>query len=294
MSEPMRADAEFVVERLVERALGSIETYFSIPHVLAELLRLIDAPDTTADQLAHTIETDPSLTLRLLRVVNSAAFSFSRTVTSVREAIVLLGFNEVKTICIARALKAQVMARRTDEVIIPRMKFWHHSVAAAVYAKLLARHGGADSGTAYVGGLIHDIGWVAIELALPEATRRVVDAAEGGRDWPENQELRLLGFTHGDAGAWLIKKWGLPDLLGYATKYHHHPEDAAHHRKEVGTVHLADAMASMCFPFFADHLIPQEPEPEAWEALGLSEETRETVTAEFSESMARMGEILRL
>jgi putative nucleotidyltransferase with HDIG domain len=294
VAEADKASAEFVVDRLVERALGSIEAYFGIPHVLAELLRLIDAPDTSADELAQMIETDPSLTLRLLRVVNSAAFSFSRTITSVREAIILLGFNEVKYICISRALKAQVMRSRSDNVIIPRKRFWHHSVATAVFAKLLAKHAGLDPGTSYVGGLIHDIGWVAIELALPEATRRVLDAAEKGRTWPENHEIRLLGFTHADAGAWLMKKWDLPELLQYIVLVHHHPEEARHDQRHAWVVHLADAMATVCFPFFSDHLMPEEPEETAWKALGLSEDVRENVVAEFSESMARMGEILRL
>ena len=294
MPETSKAGPDFVVERLVERALGTIETYFNIPHVLARLLRLIDDPDTTADDLARTIETDPSLTVSLLRIANSPAFYFSQTITSVREAIVLLGFNEVKYVCIARALKNQVMQQRSSAVVISRKKFWHHSVATAVFAKLLSRHGGLDPGTAYVGGLIHDIGWVAIELALPEATRRVLDAAEKERVWPEGIEIDTLGFSHADAGAWLIRKWDLPELLQYTTLLHHHPEEASRHHRQVLVAHLADSMASMCFPFFSDHLIPEPPAESAWKTLGISEETREQVTAEFSEAMDRMGEVLRL
>ena len=285
---------EAIVEQLVERALGSIEDYFSIPHVLAELLRMVDEPNTTADDLAQTIETDPSLTLRLLRVVNSSAFSFGKTITSVREAIILLGFNEVKYICIARALKTQVLKQRTDAVVIPRMKFWHHSVATAVFARLLSKYGGLEVGTAYVGGLIHDIGWVAIELALPEATRRIIETAEKEGTWREIVEIDLLGFSHSDAGAWLMKRWGLPELLQDTTLHHHHPEEAEHDQREVWAVHLADAMATLCFPFFSDHLIPKEPSESAWEALGLSGAVREVVYTEFSESMAKMGEVLRL
>jgi putative nucleotidyltransferase with HDIG domain len=230
----------------------------------------------------------------LLRIANSPAFYFSQTITSVREAIVLLGFNEVKYVCIARALKNQVMKQRSGAVVIPRKKFWHHSVATAVFAKLLSRHGGLDPGTAYVGGLIHDIGWVAIELALPEATRRVFDAAEKERVWPEGIEIDTLGFSHADAGAWLIRKWDLPELLQYTTLLHHHPEEASRHHRQVLVAHLADAMASMCFPFLSDHLIPEPPAESAWKTLGISEEIREQVTAEFSEAMDRMGEILRL
>ncbi len=294
MPEPERAGPEFVVEQLVEQALGSIEEYFSIPHVLAELLRLVDDPNTSAEELSRMIEADPSLTIRVLRVVNSPAFGFRKTVTSVREATILLGFNEVKHICITRALKSRLLATRGQDVIIPREKFWHHSVATAVFAKLLSKYGGVDVGTAYVSGLLHDIGWVAIELALPEATRRILDIAEREGTWNEDVELQLLGFNHADAGAWLLKRWGLPELLRNITLFHHHPAEAGDQEREAWVVSLSDALAAVCLPFYADHLIPEEPEEGAWEALGLSPAVREVVLVKFSEEMAKLGEILRL
>jgi HD-like signal output (HDOD) protein len=283
-----------VVEKLVETSLKKVEDHFAVPKVLIQLWEIIDDPDTSLDELARVVETDPSLSIKILRVVNSAAFGFNRLITSVREAIFYMGFNEVKSLFIATVLKSHLVRRESEAGIILREPFWRHSVSTAILSRLLSKEGGVgEPDTAYVAGLIHDMGWIAIELALPEATRAIIQEAEEKHIWPDGWEMRYLGFTHEDAGAWLVQRWGLPNVLRQVMLFQrsHTPLE---HRKLAALVHLAATLGTRFFPFFPNLPPPKEPPESHWKHANLSLRNRDVALQKFPIELAQVEELLRL
>lgn len=283
-----------VIEKLIEKALKRVEEYFAAPQVMVEFMEIIDDPNTHVDKLTQVVESDPSLSLGLLRLVNSAAFGIRHSITSVRDAILYLGFNEVKNLFLARLMKSQLRRQGSEAEIFSRKALWQHSVATAVLSKLLSKNSGlGNPDTVYVVGLIHDIGWVGIELGLPETTRALMQAAKEEQRWPEGCEIRYLGFTHEDAGAWLLQKWALPEIFRELVRFHHRPDEAKELKEMAAVVKLADTIGSRTFPFFPDFPVPEEPTDDDWKQAQLSPEAQDSILEEFLIELTKLEVLLR-
>lgn len=189
-----------------------------LPPIAAQVLQIAEGDHFSAHVLAQAISSDPALTARVLRVANSAYYGFPRRITTIRDAVVLLGFRQVRSTLLA----ATVMQALPTLEHVHAFPFWRHSVVVGLLAGLLARAEGVRQDEAFTAGVLHNIGRVALDQAQPELFRRALDLAESGMPLPEAQR-RVFGFTDADLGGALARSWGFPPALDGAIARHAEP-----------------------------------------------------------------------
>lgn len=241
---------------LVLRELGALPT---LPTVAARLLQLGAQDDAEVKDVVRLIESDPTITARLLSLCRRAAHRTRHPITTVEMAVVMLGLDAVRSLVLSVAIfdwTSGVSSRKqraprpgtASPQPFNRTGFWQHSIAVACAAELIAREHpelGLHPEECFVCGLVHDLGKLALEVVLPRAYARVVELAETRQGNIADFERPILGMDHLAAGTRLAELWGLPAALretiaGHATPYDHLQE--GEHRALVGVVGVADAL----------------------------------------------------
>ena len=240
----------------------------ALPRVAAELAVLSDDVGTACERLAEIVVREPVLAARMLRLVNSAYFGLSQKVTDIRHAVFLLGLRTVRTV----ALTAAVMNAfdRSGSRLFDLDRFWRHSIAAAaVCATLAKRCGTFDRETAFSLGLLHDIGKLLLVRYRPADVDRVVTLAREEEVSFREAEERLLPFAHPELGAWLGRRWGLPEVLVEGIARHHQPPSSGFSAVEAA-LRFADYLCAVKGVTASGSHGGAKIEAEAWRALGLA------------------------
>lgn len=249
--------------------LAEIDRLPSISPVVSEVLRLTSSDMAHAADVATAISRDPALTARVLRLVNSAYFGFSTSVATVYHAVIILGFEAVRSLTVAvAAVDAAAQARK--ELGSALDDYWYHAAAVASSSRDVARSALPCSwGEAFTAGLLHDIGHLIMASAAPRAYKEVI-AATHGRGRPiAKVEMELLGADHTEIGALVAERWNLPALLVAAIRYHHDPGAAEEHREVAAAVHVANVVAHSTGAPGLDASYTPAATAEAWQILGM-------------------------
>lgn len=181
-----------------------------LPAAAARALTLARDPNSSSDDLARVVATDPALAARVLAMSRSVTYLRRQPPRTLQEAIATVGMRALRRILIAASARA---AYRADDAVAQSL--WAHSLATGLAADELGKTtGGAAAGDAFIAGLLHDIGKLVLHLSNPEAfaTLGVFDDAE---------ERRLFGVTHSEVGGGLAEKWGLEPEIVQAIMGHH-------------------------------------------------------------------------
>lgn len=211
LSAPDATDpAETARNQQIEALLQAMEELPSHPTVALRVLWLVDDPSSDVARLAKTVELDPLLSARLIRISNSAFYSLRTPVTNIPRAIAALGFATV------RSLAASAACGLSDDETAVDGEFWSHAAAVANAAQLVAGRYGVPSSDAFALGLMHDLGEALLQRAVPAAWSEL-----GPRPTPQ-RELELLGITHAEAGARVLEAWKFPAPFCEAIANHHH------------------------------------------------------------------------
>lgn len=215
-----------------------------LPQVLVRALALARDGGTGRADLARVIALDQGLTGYFLRLVNSAYYGLARRITSLDEAIGYLGHEAVAQAIFAFAA-GPALSRPLPAYMLERYGLWQHSVAVAQGSDWVAAGRGlGPSSEAYVAGLLHDVGKLALDLMVNRQPQWG-GAAEGEAEaWPE-VERQVAGREHSEVGAVLVRSWNLPDRVIEAVAYHHAPDKATLDPRFAAAVHVADAAALM-------------------------------------------------
>jgi putative nucleotidyltransferase with HDIG domain len=187
------------------------------PAIALKALNMISGADASLPALCDLIRSDPAFSAAVLKIANSPLVAFSRDVTSVLQASMLLGFKRLRIVVITVGLKAYLKDSCT-----PLMKScWHHSLACAIIAEQSAKWMQLDNDFAYTAGILHDIGRVALATLMPGSYAGVI---KRGADQPLDilqVERELCGIDHCQAGRSLVTSWNLPEAFLEVTACHH-------------------------------------------------------------------------
>lgn len=282
-------------EAIVSHAIQEISHIATLPEVTLQIIKLVEDPDSTAQDLNKIITNDPALGARILKVVNSAFYGLPGQIASINRAIVLLGLNAVKNIAIAASLAKLFRGGEICPGFNAR-ELWSHCIAVATAAKQLgdrAELGLPDE--AFLAGLIHDVG-IMVEIQALRA--KFVEAFE--QFDPESDvtlrevELNVLGATHEHFGAALCRQWKFPNSLIYVTGFHHRPlELAPQHRTLTCLVHIADIVAARAEIGMSATVELREATPETLEAVKLTPQAVQEVCDGLPEAIAHADHVLR-
>ncbi len=204
-----------------------------LPQAVLALQHTLSDEAASIDRCAAQIRQDPALASRLLRLANSAFYGVPGRVASLDDAVRLIGLRSLRMLAMTAAVSLQFPAPREDVLLLS--DFWRHALATAFLAQALASTAGRPPEAAYVGGLLHDIGRLALAVAQPERARDAFGS-------PEHERARL-GFDHAELGAAVARHWRLPDEMVAMIAEHHAPTSAGREASLVDCVHVADALS---------------------------------------------------
>lgn len=264
----MDESSVILVRRSIERVVRSLPT---LPTAVSKVVQEANSPDPSPVRLEQHIHTDPALTAQVLRVVNSAYYGLSGQVSNVGQAIVILGFQQVRNLALSVGAIGTLMGRSPAEVQIAR-RFWRHAAAVTAGLRLInkrVRASGAEADALRVAGLIHDLGRLCVMCSFGELYQAVIQHAEEEEVPIEVAELRLLGMTHAEIGQQIAEHWKLPDALTHLIGGHEGPFDA-NASNALLALHAVDTLSKK--EYFPDrNLVMSELSPLAKSRLGLED-----------------------
>lgn len=228
-----------------DRWIRDASALVSPPDVCIKLFELMESENTTAQTLGSVIARDPSLTARLLRIVNSSFYGFSRRIDTVSRAVAVIGMSELYNLVVA--VSAITSFSRIPNFIINIDTFWRHGIYCGILAREIARRCKMlHPERMFVGGVLHDIGSLIVYNRAPETIKDLLLAAQGSETILHGLETKAFGFSHADLGGLLLDRWLLPSELIQAVRHHHEPGSAESSALEAAIIHVADAMANHC------------------------------------------------
>lgn len=190
----------------------------TIPKVVQELIDSFSNDDIDIDTIGKKIAQDQVITAKVLRLANSAHFGASRQIGSVQEAVVVLGFNTVRTLVVASGITGAFVATPGFD----RKAFWKHSLAVATLSKWLAKQAKINGEVAFTCGMVHNIGEMLIHIVVPEMAVKIDKFVESGGDRVALEDNNI-GFDYVMVGEELARRWNFPAEIQQAIKFQNAP-----------------------------------------------------------------------
>ncbi|WP_456431356.1 HDOD domain-containing protein [Thermosulfuriphilus sp.] len=220
--------------------LKNIDTLPTIPLTVQKVLQALETDDISAQELEEIIKDDQALAAKILKVSNSPLYRGGQPVVSLRQAIMRLGFVEVKNITLALALTQFVENSRPFEEF-DLNNLWLHAVVTARAAEYLGKELSSDTEALYTAGLLHDIGRFIIYLYLPEDFARIFKLSREESLSLTEAEGRF-GVSHAEVGAYLAESWNFPEPIVKGIRWHHQPTETKDSSNLAGLIYVADAI----------------------------------------------------
>ncbi len=254
-----------------KKQIARIENLPTLPSVYAEVDKVCQNPDASAEELSGVIETDPAITLKLLKLSNSAFFGFTRKIKTVKDAVSLLGNKTVRNAILNISIYEATKDLATSAGLNKKL-FWAHSAGCGSIARFLSERlkmGREDSFTA---GIIHDMGKIILDAIYSDYYKEVLRLVAAKDISILEAEQQVMSLAHTDIGLELATHWRLPEELLEAITYHHAPARAEKDPQVAALIHLSDALCrKLQIGSGGDNVVP-EMDPKALERTGLTPE----------------------
>jgi len=277
--------------------LSQVDGLVSPPGVYLRICELMRSPHSSAENFAQVISCDPSLTARLLRVVNSPFYNFRSRIDEINRAVAVIGMNNLYSMVLGISAARTFDCIATDLINVE--SFWRHSIYCGLIARNLAQRCNVlHSERLFVSGLLHDIGLLVLVHQLPNEYQEFLTIADGNQQVLYQAELDALGFSHAQAGGLLLKSWHVPQSLYTAVSDHHDPMRSPASCFDSSIVNIADRLAGSCEMgalFASSTATPVTIPANYWQSLGLDEATvdcaeiLDEASAQFSDTLSLLG-----
>ncbi len=195
----------------------------TLPVMMATITRLMQDPRTSAEEVGRAIGSDPALVSKVLKLVNSAFYGFPGRISTITQAIVILGFSTIRNVVLTTSV-FKAFSKKPEQKGFDVEAFWEHSLLTGALARAMAieREDNFTEET-FIAGLLHDMGRIILSQKLiPEFEQVNAYREKNSSSWVDAEQA-TLGLTHGDIGSWLARKWNLPLPYIEVMQYHHHP-----------------------------------------------------------------------
>ncbi len=260
----------------------------SQPSVIQRLDALISKDGVDNREIARIIEMDVVFTARVLRLVNSPFYGFARKITSVEEAITMLGFNSIHQLLLATSV---INTFQIKESLIHGVDFWKHSFAVGVLAKyLLARADKQTQDEGFICGIMHDIGRL-IQAQFDEETFESLFKQEL-RATHLTDEQEYFGIDHQHLGGMLATKWNFPEAIIKGISNHHTPLAAGQHKLLASAVSIADLICHGMRIGNSSMYYINSFYPESWEMLKIDFDELKGIILKATEEFDSTASIL--
>ena len=195
----------------------------TLPHVVTKLSKMIGDSNATMKDFEDVIKMDPTLVVRLLRLVNSPFYGLTQHIDSISRAVAFIGMKNLHNMAVTDALK-NIFSEQETSSTFSRNKLWLHCAAVSICAKMLAeRIFGINGDDAYLCGILHDFGLIVEEQVAGQDFIKVCESCRPEDSLPE-VERRILGTDHCEIGFMMTKEWDMPETIQIAIRDHHNED----------------------------------------------------------------------
>jgi putative nucleotidyltransferase with HDIG domain len=233
-----------VKQEKFKRIMAQVKAFPGMPANSAKLLKLLKNPESSAAQIEEILKYDPGLTANILKLTNSAYFGIPSKVSSVKQAVILLGWKRLLQLVMTMCMST-VMKKPLPGYDLSQGELWRHSVAVSVAAEQVVnalKIPGADE--VFTAALLHDIGKLILGGFVQEDLHQIEEMVAKGIAF-EVAEFIVLGIDHAQIGARILEKWSFPSDLVNAVSRHHDPETCENHCTFSDIVHVANILGLM-------------------------------------------------
>jgi putative nucleotidyltransferase with HDIG domain len=231
-------------EKEILQKLDRIKEVPTLPTIVYELTKLLQDPDTSVAKISQTIEKDQAMSLKILKLVNSAFYGFKSKVSDIRNAVIMLGFNAVRNAIVSIAVIG-AFPRKNALNGFDITDFWKHSLAVAVTSKSISVNSRVNSpDNCFVGGLLHDIGKVLLAQYFQEQFASAWQTMQNDRSSFYEAERKALPTTHAVIGSHLAGRWQLPQGLVDTIRWHHDYQPQNENAEFLLITHLANLIVN--------------------------------------------------
>ncbi|MFH1057419.1 MAG: HDOD domain-containing protein [Pseudomonadota bacterium] len=225
----------------VKEILSKVERLPALPGVAQQVMAMLQDPNFSMDRLMRTVRLDPGITAHVIEMCNSPYYALRQKVSSLQQALVILGSRQLMEILLSGQLVGKFRQRQLG-YRLARGDLWRHSMATA----LLAQHLGEllkfeDQATLFTAALMHDVGKLVLSEYVAQDFARIEALVAEGQSFAQAEQT-VLGVDHALLGGAVVRKWNFPDEIAAAIAFHHNPERSQQHRKLCHLVCLANLM----------------------------------------------------
>lgn len=255
-----------MLSQRVESIIQSISSLRPMPANVSRILNEVEKRDISIDGLVGLIGLDQALTALVLQMSNSVSLGYSRTCTTLNEAIMLIGLGRLKTILLTSSATG-MMKRSLSGYRQGAGELWHHSLVVGVASEWLAqvlRYPNPEE--AYVSGLLHDIGKLLLDQVVLSDYNTIVDAVQKYKIPLWQVEEKMIGIDHARVGGLIAEHWNFPVVLVDAIRCHHSPSFARTNPQLPAIVNVANSLAQD-YQFTESALLSFEIHPESLNIL---------------------------
>ncbi len=211
---------------------------------------MINDPNASANQVAAVLAEDPAMSVKVLKLTNSAFYGLAREIESVKQAVVIVGMEAIKNLVLSASVLDMFKGDNIDQEY--QESFWRHSLATAFCARVLSKRvkarGFVDPDSAFSAGLLHDVGKIVTSCFLPDEHKQLQEARSGDQELTDLAlEDKVFGYNHAQIGGFLAVQWKLPSKLADAILSHHQPQLSEADTPLAYIIYLADHVAKRTF-----------------------------------------------
>ena len=212
-----------VNEDKIKQIMAQVKSFPGMPVTAAKLVKMLKNSESTAEQIEEILRYDAGLTANILKLTNSAYFGIPSKVSSVKQAIVMLGWKRVMQLVMTMCMST-VMKKSVAGYDLPQGALWRHSVAVSVAAETVAKALKiSEAENVFTAALLHDVGKLVLGGFVKDDLEQIKSMVSKGIAF-EVAEYMVIGTNHAEIGARILEKWAFPDDLVNAVNWHHDPE----------------------------------------------------------------------
>lgn len=226
----------------LEQLILNSATVFSLPDIYLRLNNSLNNPRSAVTEIGNIISDDQGLTARLLKIANSPLYGFPSRIETIAKAVLLIGTQQIRDLALATSIIK--LFEGIPEELISMEKFWRHSIACAVVARVIAGYRREPNiEQFFTAGILHDIGRLIMFSGMADQCRELMVRCRKDRLLLHKAEREFIGFDHADVGSAMLKKWKIPFTLIDPVEFHHNPAMAGRYPLEAAIIHVADIIA---------------------------------------------------
>lgn len=225
----------------IKQIMAQVKSFPGMPVTAARLLKLLEDTDSSAEQIEEVLRYDAGLTANILKLTNSAYFGIPSKVSSVRQAVMMLGWKRLLQLVMTMCMST-VMKRPVDGYDLPGGELWRHSIAVSVAAEAVVKALKIpEAEEVFTAALLHDVGKLVLGGFVRDDLDQIRTMVTKGIPF-EVAEYMVIGTDHAEIGARILKKWDFPQNLVNAVNWHHDPETCENYCTLSDIVHIANTV----------------------------------------------------